>query len=251
MCVFLIIFPVDLHPFSDFARLLQEAKTLDDKNTFAIKILREVNFSLSIALNYFFFLIFLGRPPRGEVKLVNVADRARARRDSPSRWAYWGLPGYVLQALLGATVVSVAILEMIWRVSGNAGGTIYMANGIVQGVLSVAFLGKTFLNTYLSPLSPRWKTARDYLPVIFALSTRLAIVLASEFCSKFLSSCRRTRSEQLLSRPHRVTIGPPSPGHSIVRSHRLFACFPVLWRPSGRCGEAIVKTCVFLPRPPV
>jgi hypothetical protein len=162
---------------------LQEAKTPEDEGTFAIKILREVNFSLSIALNYLFFLTFLGRPPRGELKLANVADRARARRDSPSQWAYWGITGYLFQAIFGASITSVAVLEIIWRISGNAGSVVYVANGIIQGVLSVAFLGKIFLNTYLSPLSPRWRTARDYLPVILALFTRLGIVLASEFCS--------------------------------------------------------------------
>jgi hypothetical protein len=84
---------------------------------------------------------------------------------------------------LGTSITSVAVLEIIWRISGNAGSVVYMANGIIQGVLSVAFLGKTFLNIYLSPLTPRWRTARDYLPIILALFARLGIILASEFCS--------------------------------------------------------------------
>lgn len=167
---------------------MQEAKARPNggaSGTFAITVLREVNFSLSTALNYFYFLLFLGRPPRGELTLANPADRARARRESPSRWAYWGIFGYLTLVVLGASIVSAVVLEMIWRISSNPGGTIYVASGIIQGVLCLAFLGKVLLNTYLSPLSPRWKTMRDYLPIILALSARLGIVLASEFCGRF------------------------------------------------------------------
>lgn len=176
--------------FSDFVRLLQIAKDTNASNPansgpFALVVLREISLSLSISLNYLFFLIYLGRPPRGEVKLVNPADRARARRESPSRWSYWGIFGYMAQGALGAAIVAVAVLEVIWRVTEKAKGNIYMADGIIQGVLSISFLGKVLLNTYLSPLVPRWKTARDYSPVISALAIRLGIILASEFCSKW------------------------------------------------------------------
>lgn len=164
--------------------MLQNAKGVDDPSLTSIINLREVSFSLSIAFNYLFFLFFVDRPPRGEVNLAPPSERDRVSRESPARWAYWGTTGYVIQASLAAQIVAVAVLEMFWRITRRAGGKVYLASGIVEGVLSVAFLGKVFLNCYSSPLMPRWKTARDYSPVIIALVTRLAIVLASEFCSK-------------------------------------------------------------------
>jgi hypothetical protein len=150
-------------------------------------VLREVCFAISISLNYLFFLLYLGRPPRGEFALN---DRARARQQSPSAWAYWGIFGYIAQGILFAGTISVAVLEVIWRVSARPRSRVYMADGIIQGILAAAFLGKTFLNAYLSPLRPKWKTFRNYLPVILALSLRLGIVLASEFCSEYLAFFR-------------------------------------------------------------
>lgn len=174
---------------SDFARLLQNAKGIEDPDLTSIINLREISISLSIALNYLFFLFFVDRPPRGEVNLAPRSERDRVSQESPSRWAYWGVPGYTIQAILAAQIVAITVLEMFWRITKSAGGRIYLADGIVEGVLCVAFLGKLFLNTYLSPLMPRWKTARDYSPVIIALLTRLAILLTSAFCSKFIYIC--------------------------------------------------------------
>lgn len=175
---------------SDFARLLQVAKDTTNSNPansgpFALVVLREISFALSISLNYLFFLVYLGRPPRGELKLFAIPDRARARRESPSRWPYWGLFGFLAQGVLGSSILAVAILEVIWRITGKAkGNKSYVADGILQVILSLSFLVKIVLNTYLSPLIPRWKTLRDYSPLIFALSTRLGIALAGEFSSK-------------------------------------------------------------------
>jgi hypothetical protein len=166
--------------------LLQNAKGVDDPSLRGIVILREVSISTSVAFNYLFFFFFVDRPPRGEVKLAPRSERERVSRESPSRWAYWGTTGYLIQAFIAAQIAALCVLEMFWRITKKPGGKVYLADGIVEGVLSVAFLGKIFLNCYLSPLMPRWKTARDYSPVILALLTRLAIVLASEFCSKRL-----------------------------------------------------------------
>lgn len=179
--------PVNL-PISDFARLLLVAKQPDttsivNSGPFAIVVLREISYSLSISLNYLFFLVYLGRPPRGEVQLVGPAERARARRESPARWAYWGVVGYLAQGVLAAAIVAVAVLGVIWRVTANPKGVIYMTNGVIEGVLSISFLGKVLLNAWLSPLTPQWKTIRNYSPLIFALATRLGIILTSEFCS--------------------------------------------------------------------
>ncbi|PVG04628.1 hypothetical protein CPB86DRAFT_720926 [Serendipita vermifera] len=166
----------------DYARLLQVVNPAPDSGSTAIVVLREVCLAISISLNYLFFLLYLGRPPRGEFALN---DRARARQQSPSAWAYWGIFGYITQAILFGGTIAVAVLEVIWRVSSRPPSGVYMADGILQGILAAAFLGKTFLNAYLSPLRPKWKTFRNYLPIILALSLRLGIVLASEFCTGF------------------------------------------------------------------
>ncbi|KAG8836535.1 hypothetical protein FRC18_011212 [Serendipita sp. 400] len=175
----------------DFARLLQEAKVprLNSMSTsspgqFPLIVVREVNFSLSISLNYLFFFVYLGRPPRREISLVPTGEQIRARRDSPARWSYWGVSGYLLQATLGAGIVGVAVLSIIWRVNGTASGGIYRADSLLQGILSLVFLGKILLNTYLSPLTPRWKTVRDYAPVVVSLFLRFGIVITNEFCGE-------------------------------------------------------------------
>ncbi|KAG8788890.1 hypothetical protein FRC19_000179 [Serendipita sp. 401] len=176
----------------DFARLLQEAKvprsnsiSTSNPGQFPLIVVREVNFSLSISLNYLFFFVYLGRPPRREISLVPTGEQIRARRDSPARWSYWGVSGYLLQATLGAGIVGVAVLSIIWRVNGTASGGIYRADSLLQGILSLVFLGKILLNTYLSPLTPRWKTVRDYAPVVVSLFLRFGIVITNEFCAGF------------------------------------------------------------------
>lgn len=140
--------------------------------------------SISTALGFFFFLLYLGRPPRGEVALVPLDERARARRRSPSSWGHWGLTGYAIEIFIGANIVAITVLQIIWRVTGNMRGPIYMADGVIQGVVTLSFFAKVVLNSYFSPLKPIWNTLRDYSPVIVALCLRLSVVIANEFCCK-------------------------------------------------------------------
>ncbi|CAG7847717.1 SubName: Full=Uncharacterized protein {ECO:0000313/EMBL:CCA67875.1} [Serendipita indica DSM 11827] len=193
VCIILSAFLAFSGAIFDFSRLLQEAKSSpppqsDDTSTprqFPLVVLREVNLALSISLNYFFFFVYLGRPPRGEARLVEFSPLSPSKRMSPSRWAYWGVTGYLLQAILAASIIAVAVLGIIWRIGGRAAGLVYKADHLLEAILALAFLGKVCLNVFLSPLTPRWKTARNYLPVIYALSTRLGIVITSEFCAGF------------------------------------------------------------------
>jgi hypothetical protein len=93
--------------------------------------------------------------------------------------------GLLAQGVLGSSILAVAVLEVIWRITGKTkDNKIYVADGILQGILCLSFLGKIVLNTYLSPLIPRWKTLRDYSPLIFALSIRLGIAITNEFSGK-------------------------------------------------------------------
>ena len=207
---------------------LQPDTPLRTTKQFPLIVLREVNLALSISLNYFFFFVYLGRPPRGEARLVEFSPLSSSRRISPSRWSYWGVTGYILQAILAAGIIAVAVLGIIWRLGGKATGSIYKADYLLQAVLALAFLGKICLNVFLSPLTPRWKTARDYLPVITALSSRLGIVLASEFCGSFILIVFSVRGSSFSSRIHRSAFGQIPPSYAAIRANCAHHGFSLL-----------------------
>lgn len=86
--------------------------------------------------------------------------------------------------------IAVGVSQSIWRLAFAFGlvrfTSVYRADAILQIIMSGLFILKLAGNTYLSPLTPRWRTARDYIPVATAMSIGLGIAVGNLMCSRWL-----------------------------------------------------------------
>ena len=137
----------------------------------------------------FFYLIYLGRPPYGELDIIPRNKRREAQKNSPAAWGTSGYLGSFAYMLLAGAIFAVAILQVMWRLFLNPGNRVYRAGGILEVFLSVAFLVKLWLNVQSSPLTPRWKTFRNYAPVTVSIFINLSIsILNLIICKSLLIS---------------------------------------------------------------
>lgn len=141
---------------------------------------------IASVFTYFFYLTYLGRPPYGELDNVPQERRREARNNSPVAWGASGFLGSFAYVVLAGAIFAVAILQVMWRLFFvNPANGLYRADGIVQIVLSLAFFVKLWLNVWLSPLTPRWKTFRNYAPVTVSISISLTIAILNVTMCKF------------------------------------------------------------------
>jgi hypothetical protein len=140
-------------------------------------IAQEVFLVIAHVLTYFFYLIYLGRPPHGELDMVPRNKRRKARKNSPAAWGASGFLGSFAYILLVGTIFTVAILQVMWRLFFNPANGVYRAGGVMEVLLSVAFLVKLWLNVRSSPLTPGWKTFRNYAPVTISILINLVIAI--------------------------------------------------------------------------
>ena len=84
--------------------------------------------------------------------------------------------------------IAITVLQAIWRIAPHLRrfGTVYNIEATLQIVVSSLYILKLFANAYLSPLMPRWKTVRDYSPVILALLISLGLGIGNILCCEFI-----------------------------------------------------------------
>ena len=158
-------------------------------------ILRELGFALSFGFRFFFFWVFVSEPPRGELPFLPLPDDRRANfisLDSESNlhsgsWKRWSYLGFVLKWGLLLMTIAVPVLQGLWRLvdSLNKFGPVYYTEGGIEIVLSAVFILKLLANTFMSPLTPRWKTLRDYLPPILALGIGMGVGIGNILCRTY------------------------------------------------------------------
>lgn len=131
-------------------------------------------------------------PPRGEISVLPTPGRSRT---SPimddefhsGSWGRWGITGVLAKYALLMGTIAVGVTQAIWRLGFSFGllrfTGVYRADAILQLVMSALFLLKLGGNSYISPLMPRWRTVRDYLPVATAISFGLGIAIGNLLCS--------------------------------------------------------------------
>ncbi|KAI5122565.1 hypothetical protein M0805_004782 [Coniferiporia weirii] len=161
----------------------------------ALVILRELSHASSIGMRYLFFWMFTAEPPRGELPLVPILDERRPNfisleSDSAlhsGNWERWSYLGSLVKWALLLLTLAVPVLQALWRLvdAFNSEGSIYLIEESIQMSLSVAFILKLFVNTVISPLTPRWKTLRDYSPVLLALLFGMGVVAGNFLCFRF------------------------------------------------------------------
>ncbi|KAH9486794.1 hypothetical protein JR316_0000859 [Psilocybe cubensis] len=110
---------------------------------------REVFLALSVGSLDLFFWKLVAQSPREELSLVGSKDRSQIHSAS---WNYWGAIGTVLKWGSLSALLSVPLLQILWRtMSGQRKyGCIYIAETIIQTSITFVFVLKLMLNVYSS-----------------------------------------------------------------------------------------------------
>ena len=169
------------HPdtrLSDFSQVLLHSNGRTPSDTLSgFYIAQEVFLVIALVLIFLFYLTYLGRPPYGELDTVPQNKRQKARKYSPAAWGASGYLGSFAYVLLAGAIFTVAILQVMWRLFFNPSNGVYLAGGILEVFIAVGFLVKLWLNVRSSPLTPGWKTFRNYAPVTVSIFIDLVIAI--------------------------------------------------------------------------
>ena len=164
--------------FSDFSQVLLHSNGRTTSDTLSgFFVAQEVFLVIALVLTFFFYLTYLGRPPYGELDMVPQNQRQKARKNSPAAWGASGFLGSFTYVLLAGAIFTVAILQVMWRLFFNPANGVYLAGGILEVFITVGFLVKIWLNVRSSPLTPGWKTFRNYAPVTISIFIDLVIAI--------------------------------------------------------------------------
>ncbi|KAF4623591.1 hypothetical protein D9613_001926 [Agrocybe pediades] len=130
---------------------------------------REVFLSLSIGLLDLFFWRLVAHCPQSEViSQPTVSQRGKAVHSAS--WSRWGLVGSILKWTSLAALLSVPLLQILWRLlpEQRKYGSIYVADSTIQTSIMVIFILKFILNIVISP-NDLWSAFRAYMVPIGAL----------------------------------------------------------------------------------
>ncbi|CCO26717.1 hypothetical protein BN14_00748 [Rhizoctonia solani AG-1 IB] len=184
----------------DFGQLVIISRGVFTGTVFPLRIARELGYAVSFGMRFFFFWQFVAMPPRGEIPVLPTPGRGKGDGASfvmdeefhSGSWGRWGLIGILTKYALLLGAITIGVTQAIWRL-GFAFGmirftSVYQVDAIMQIIMSGLFLFKLAGNSYISPLMPRWKTARDYLPVVAAISIGLGVAVGNLMCMRFSES---------------------------------------------------------------
>lgn len=155
-------------------------------------ILRELGYAVSVGIRLLFFWSFVAEPPRGELPLLPFPDERRPNFISldsdktihSGSWKRWGIIGIIMKWSLLLVVIAIPILQAIWRLAVGFMnfGPVYNTEATLEIVVAALFILKLLANIWLSPLMPRWRTFRDYFPIIFALLINVGLGVGNVLC---------------------------------------------------------------------
>ncbi|CAE6429397.1 unnamed protein product [Rhizoctonia solani] len=183
----------------DFGQLIIISRGIFTGTVFPLRIARELGYAVSFGMRFFFFWQFVAMPPRGEIPVLPTPGPGRGNRASfvmeefhSGSWGRWGLIGILTKYALLLGAITIGVTQAIWRL-GFAFGlirftSVYQVDAIMQIIMSGLFLLKLAGNSYISPLMPRWKTVRDYFPVVAAISMGLGVAVGNLMCMRFSES---------------------------------------------------------------
>ncbi|KAJ7070767.1 hypothetical protein C8F01DRAFT_1107694 [Mycena amicta] len=136
---------------------------------------REVGFALAFGARYLYLWAYVAQRPRYEPRPSSQIDPLFSTNNIHSAsWERWGVPGLVLKYTLLAAVLSIPILQIIWRIAtGNS--PVYIAESGIQIAVSVLLMGKLLLNLFLTTVAPWWRPFLPYIVPIFALLISMGI----------------------------------------------------------------------------
>ncbi|KAJ3759932.1 hypothetical protein EV360DRAFT_81641 [Lentinula raphanica] len=126
-------------------------------------------------LRFLFFWAFVAERPRREPPPTTSDLRDPqvyvhyAENFHSAKWERWGYLGILLKWSILASVFSIPVLQIIWRIAEGHYGIVYMVESTIEILVSALFLLKVFLNVFLSPVSPWWKPFQFYAVPLIAL----------------------------------------------------------------------------------
>jgi hypothetical protein len=177
----------------DFGQLLVVSRGVFTGTVFPLRIARELGYAVSFGMRFFFFWRFVSMAPRGEIPVLPTPGRNGSSWDDEfhsGSWGRWGITGILARYILLLGTISIAVTQAIWRLGFAFGlvrfAGVFRADAIIQIIMSGLFLLKLAGNTYISPLTPRWRTVRDYLPVATAISIGLGIAIGNLVCGMYV-----------------------------------------------------------------
>ncbi|KAJ7246265.1 hypothetical protein B0H12DRAFT_1235548 [Mycena haematopus] len=147
---------------------------------------REVGFALAFGFRFLYLWEFVAQRPRYEPRPKpqdNDTSFSEAVYHSAS-WERWSGPGFVLKFALLGSVISIPILQIVWRIATGF-SAVYVAESTVQIAVSVLFITKLMLNLYLSTVAPWWRPFIPYLVPIMALMISTGIGTGNLLLFKF------------------------------------------------------------------
>ncbi|KAJ1311643.1 hypothetical protein OPQ81_010119 [Rhizoctonia solani] len=161
----------------DFGQLIIISRGVFTGTVFPLRIARELGYAVSFGMRFFFFW---------QSSFV-MEDEFHS-----GSWGRWGIIGVLAKYALLMSTIMIGVTQAIWRL-GFAFGlirftSVYRADAIIQIVMSGIFLLKLAGNSYISPLMPRWKTVRDYLPVATSISIGAGVAIGNLMCMRFSES---------------------------------------------------------------
>ena len=156
---------------------------IDDNTINGLINAREVGFSLSTGFLLLFYWRFVAERPGAEPRKNDPKGREHLHSAS---WQHWGYLGHLLKWSLLGLVISVSVLQIVWRTSARRFGTVYMVESTIQIVVTALFIMKIFLNIFLSPALSR--AIRSYIAPLAALLINLGIAIANLLsCAYYLA----------------------------------------------------------------
>jgi hypothetical protein len=135
---------------------------------------REICLAISIFFLDLFFWMLVACCPRKECsdKPSELStQRNPAGRPHSASWNRWGLMGILLKWSTLAALISVPLLQMVWRLipTQRKYGSVYVAESTIQTSVMAIFILKFILNILISPLANWWRALQLYSVPIAAL----------------------------------------------------------------------------------
>ncbi|KAF7303224.1 hypothetical protein MKEN_01286200 [Mycena kentingensis (nom. inval.)] len=145
---------------------------------------REVGFALAFGFRYLYLWAYVAQRPRYEPRPTTQIEPLLTNKLHSASWERFGVSGLVAKFLLLGAVISIPILQILWRIlTGNS--AVYIAESTMQIAVSVIFMGKLLLNLFLSTVGPWWRPFVPYLVPMLALLISTGIGTGSVLVFKF------------------------------------------------------------------
>jgi hypothetical protein len=128
-----------------------------------------VGLGLSFFFRFLYLWEFVAQRPRYEPRQRTDIDPFSDEKSYHSAsWERWGALGFVLKYALLGSVISIPILQIVWRIATGY-SAVYVADSTIQIAVSALFIAKLMLNLFLSTVGPWWRPFLPYLVPIIAL----------------------------------------------------------------------------------